>query len=476
MNDGLNKLTSVESEYLEKSGKKRRQKFLTPHEDVCIHQDGTCERNCLSTVQEEMKQDKEFAPPDVYVSEGRMGQAVHPSSVDSSASFPLDAEVEEEDSETLQVIKQLSSIRIDSDSDSSIGGDKVVCNKKENTPKKRNKKKRGKNTIIPLWDNANVECVEDAIVYDESKDTDFPDLLQLFEEYNEKYFFNKLKSVQVKWSNKMKLCAGICIFKKSGYCCIRLSLPLLKLRKIKEYRCDQFRVQHTKMLIPQETLLHEMIHAFLFLTRSNSRHDGHGPEFKKHMYRINKATGLCITIYHSFHKEVNFYRNHVWRCTGVCRTYPPHFGYVKRSMNRPPGPKEKWWRRHSSYCRGNFVKVEDAQEAKNADTVHLSEQGESSGTLGKAMDSTRTKDKKTKGKDGFGKRADRVQTEVLNDAIVILDTKKKNMEKQKEVDEMNIINLIKTLFSDNKQKVWSFPDLSVDYHKAFKNENYFEID
>ncbi|ANQ10285.1 Uncharacterized protein PCOAH_00042010 [Plasmodium coatneyi] len=447
MNDGLNKLTSVESEYLEKSGKKRRQKLLPLSDDVCNHQDGNFERICLSTVQEEIKKNKELVLPNVYVSDKRADQGVHPSCVDPSESSPLDPELEEEDSETLEMIKQLSSIRIDSDSDSSVGGDKIVCNKKENTPKKRNKKKRGKNTITPLWDNTDVEYVEDAIVYDESKDTDFPDLLQLFQEYNEKYFFNTLKSVQVKWSNKMKLCAGICIFKKSGYCCIRLSLPLLKLRKIKEYR---------------ETLLHEMIHAFLFLTRSNSRHDGHGPEFKKHMYRINKATGLCITIYHSFHKEVNFYRNHVWRCTGVCRTYPPHFGYVKRSMNRPPGPKEKW--------------LEEAEEAKNSDTVHLSSAGNNSGILGKVIDSTRAKNKKTTAKDGFEKRADAVNTELLNDAIVILDSKKKIKEKQKEVDQLDIINLIKTLFSDNKQKVWSFPDLSVDYHKAFKNENYFEID
>ncbi|GAB67678.1 hypothetical protein PCYB_122450 [Plasmodium cynomolgi strain B] len=443
MNDGLNKLTSVESEYLEKSGKKRRQKFLTPNDDVCVHQDGNFERNCLSTVQEEIKHNKEFALPDAHVNDRRSVQGENPSCVEPNESCSLDAKVEEEDFETLEVIKQLSSIRIDSDSDSSVGGDKVVCNKKENTPKKRNKKKRGKNTITPLWDNSDVECVEDAIVYDESKDTDFPDLLQLFEEYNEKYFFNKLKSVQVKWSNKMKLCAGICIFKKSGYCCIRLSLPLLKLRKIKEYRSNQAEEKR---------------------------------EFKKHMYRINKVTGLCITIYHSFHKEVNFYRNHVWRCTGVCRTYPPHFGYVKRSMNRPPGPKEKWWRRHSSYCRGKFVKVEDAEAAKNSDTVHLSAAGNNPGILGKAMDSTRAKNKKTSAKDGFEKRADAVETELLNDAILIMDSKEQNVEKQKEVDQLDIINLIKTLFSDNKQKVWSFPDLSVDYHKAFKNENYFEID
>ena len=38
-----------------------------------------------------------------------------------------------------------------------------------------------------------------------------------------------------------------------------------------------------------ETLLHEMIHAYLFVTDGNDDHDGHGPAFHTHMHRINKA-------------------------------------------------------------------------------------------------------------------------------------------------------------------------------------------
>lgn len=39
-----------------------------------------------------------------------------------------------------------------------------------------------------------------------------------------------------------------------------------------------------------------MIHALLFVTQNNRDRDGHGPEFCKHMNRINKASGTNITV------------------------------------------------------------------------------------------------------------------------------------------------------------------------------------
>jgi hypothetical protein len=53
-----------------------------------------------------------------------------------------------------------------------------------------------------------------------------------------------------------------------------------------------------------ETLLHEMIHALLFVTERNTDHDGHGPNFCAHMKRINGITGANISTYHTFHQEV----------------------------------------------------------------------------------------------------------------------------------------------------------------------------
>lgn len=52
------------------------------------------------------------------------------------------------------------------------------------------------------------------------------------------------------------------------------------------------------------------------------------------MNRINKIAGTTITIYHTFHDEVRYYKTHVWRCDGPCQHRPPYYGIVKRSMNR----------------------------------------------------------------------------------------------------------------------------------------------
>lgn len=162
----------------------------------------------------------------------------------------------------------------------------------------------------------------------------------------------------------MTSCAGICSYQgRGGMCSITLSEPLLKLRPRKDL---------------VETLLHEMIHAYLFVTHNNRDRDGHGPEFHKHMYRINKEAGLwkvfkwkmeifsCrnsffegtnITVYHDFHDEVRLYKQHWWRCNGPCQNRKPFFGMVRRATNRAPGPNDFWWAEHSRTCGGEFIKV-----------------------------------------------------------------------------------------------------------------------
>lgn len=45
-----------------------------------------------------------------------------------------------------------------------------------------------------------------------------------------------------------------------------------------------------------QTLLHEMIHAYLFVTNNDKDREGHGPEFCKHMHRINRLSGANITV------------------------------------------------------------------------------------------------------------------------------------------------------------------------------------
>ncbi|VDK65046.1 unnamed protein product, partial [Anisakis simplex] len=178
-----------------------------------------------------------------------------------------------------------------------------------------------------------------------------PDIHALFLQFNDTFFQGTLAGCEVRWSPRMTLCAGLCSYEgRGGLCSIRLSKPLLSLRPRKDL---------------VETLLHEMIHAYLFVTVRNRDRDGHGESFQFHMRRINARAGTHITIYHSFHAEVRNYHQHWWRCEGVCRKRPPFFGFVKRAMNRAPGPSDYWWSRHQASCGGKFVKVKEPEGYTN---------------------------------------------------------------------------------------------------------------
>ncbi|XP_069428386.1 DNA-dependent metalloprotease SPRTN isoform X5 [Ovis canadensis] len=174
-----------------------------------------------------------------------------------------------------------------------------------------------------------------------------PDLQALFVLFNDRFFWGQLEAVEVKWSVRMTLCAGICSYEgRGGMCSIRLSEPLLKLRPRKDL---------------VETLLHEMIHAYLFVTNNDKDREGHGPEFCKHMHRINRLTGANITVYHTFHEEVDEYRRHWWRCNGPCQNSKPYYGYVKRATNRAPSAHDYWWAEHQKTCGGTYIKIKEPE-------------------------------------------------------------------------------------------------------------------
>lgn len=188
-----------------------------------------------------------------------------------------------------------------------------------------------------------------------SPEAPFEDVHDLFVEYNEKYFEGRLDGTTVEWSDRMTLCAGLCYLRRQGphrYCAIRLSRHLLQYRPFSD---------------TISTLLHEMIHAYLWLLHRHPSgrplqldRDGHGPDFLCLAARISEAErhrGVCITVYHSFQAEVNEARKHVWLCDGPCRRRPPFFGLVRRAMNRPPQPADRWWSEHQTSCGGAFTKI-----------------------------------------------------------------------------------------------------------------------
>ncbi|CCI44444.1 unnamed protein product [Albugo candida] len=82
------------------------------------------------------------------------------------------------------------------------------------------------------------------------------------------------------------------------------------------------------------------------------------------MNRINSIANTKITVFHTFHREVEAYRLHWWQCDGNCRTKKPYFGLVKRSINRPPSKRDTWWAEHQRSCGGSFIKIKEPVDYK----------------------------------------------------------------------------------------------------------------
>lgn len=178
-----------------------------------------------------------------------------------------------------------------------------------------------------------------------------PDIWELFRQFDRQFFEDTLTKncVELTWSPRMTQTAGLCAWSpRTKFCSIRLSLPLLQLRSRRDL---------------VETLLHEMIHGFLFVTHQDDNHESHGEKFHFHMFRINQMTGTRISVYHTFIDEVRSYQNHVWKCDGPCQNRRPFFGLVKRAMNRKPGPNDTWWKQHSETCGGTFNKIGEPDPA-----------------------------------------------------------------------------------------------------------------
>lgn len=107
-----------------------------------------------------------------------------------------------------------------------------------------------------------------------------------------------------------------------------------------------------------------MIHAYLFVQNIHEKNGGHGPNFHHLMHSINKVCGTNITVYHTFSDEVEHYKQHVWRCNGICKNRKPFYGYVKRTSNRAPAANDLWWASHRDSCSGTFVKIAEPELKK----------------------------------------------------------------------------------------------------------------
>ena len=76
---------------------------------------------------------------------------------------------------------------------------------------------------------------------------------------------------------------------------------------------------------------------------------------------IVKCLHFLLQIYHTFHDEVDNYRQHWWKCNGPCQKKPPYFGIVKRAMNRAPSKNDTWWSDHQRNCGGTYTKIKEPE-------------------------------------------------------------------------------------------------------------------
>jgi hypothetical protein len=184
-----------------------------------------------------------------------------------------------------------------------------------------------------------------------------PLLPDVFALYARLYFDDALGPTSVRWSSaRMTLCAGMCTLEAGGGIVVRLSAPILSLRPFPDLA---------------NTLLHELIHAWLFATGRHAGDGDHGPLFQAKAAAINAAPasdadplrplgGYRVTLTHDWREEVALYRTHEWRCEACGAT-------VARASNRPPQPADCPVRRPSpaacAAARGGRACAHHAHEA-----------------------------------------------------------------------------------------------------------------
>lgn len=160
-----------------------------------------------------------------------------------------------------------------------------------------------------------------------------------------------------------------CDCRVAGLCEISLSEPLLKSRSSTDLK---------------NVLLHEMIHAFLWITQNNSNHSDHGSKFWTIADLINSnnnckddvqrpSDGYRITINHGFHDEVD-----TWSADERM------FALVKGGTGREPLPSDCTGKnglandRDNLLCKRNKKVCSDKYEG--VDTISVCE------TKGKAVE------------------------------------------------------------------------------------------
>ncbi|KAH0467779.1 hypothetical protein IEQ34_002812 [Dendrobium chrysotoxum] len=193
-----------------------------------------------------------------------------------------------------------------------------------------------------------------------------PDIHELFCYYNSLYFSEALGTCILSWAPCLTSMPASCDCIEEGLCEIQLSVPLLKSRSSTDLK---------------NILLHEMIHAFLWIIHKNNNHSDHGSKFWNIANLINSnhkdddqrpSTGYHITAHHGFQNEEDTHDARLWMCASCG-------DFNKGGMNGEPSPSDCFenndgddcgnilcgWHRHKKLCPGQYEKVVDVSAFKN---------------------------------------------------------------------------------------------------------------
>lgn len=148
-----------------------------------------------------------------------------------------------------------------------------------------------------------------------SSSSSITDLTVMFNRFNTQYFESSIRAYQIEWSNSMTSKSAMTDLERL---IIRVSRPVHR------------HLSHREL---EETVLHEMIHAYCHVHDLPTGEDTHGGHFLKIMRRLNRTAGYCITVDHPAADELK--RAYKWVCK-VCRqkrtlsrnVVPPHRNFV----------------------------------------------------------------------------------------------------------------------------------------------------
>ena len=188
-------------------------------------------------------------------------------------------------------------------------------------------------------------------------DSPFPDIHALFVYYRDLYFQGRLGGVSVEWSSKRMTSCGGTTQKVPGGAKIKLSQPLLILRPSEDLKM---------------VLLHEMIHAHCMVEGvRDADPGGHGAPFQSIMHQINSSTvadperphgGYNITVYHTMTAEVDYYKQHHWRCERCGIEW-------RRANNRAPQEADCFQRPADPHCQDRRCKWHMHLQTCGADKI-----------------------------------------------------------------------------------------------------------